>query len=241
MYPFAPACVAKVINWSYLNCRPSEVSVKRTRQLSPLDQLLSSVDNALRTLTPGTARAERQPDYQGQGDQPLSDEQARHLAGLMRINHTGEVCAQALYQGQASTAQLPHVRHAMEQAAREEEDHLAWCEDRIRELGGIPSRLNPLFYAMSFSIGAAAGLAGDRWSLGFVSETEHQVVRHLENHLSQIPPHDQRTRAILEQMRDDEMKHAVTAEDAGGAPLPAPIRSAMTLMSKVMTATTYRV
>ena len=218
--------------------------MSRPRKLSPLDQLLASADNALRTLTPGTTRAERQPA----GSQPeqaegatISPEQARHLAGLMRINHTGEVCAQALYQGQATTASLPHVRHAMEQAAKEEEDHLAWCEDRIRELGGIPSRLNPIFYAMSFSIGALAGLAGDRWSLGFVSETEHQVVRHLDSHIAQIPPHDQRTRAILEQMREDELKHAVTAEDAGGAPLPGPIKAAMGLMSKVMTATTYRV
>ena len=172
----------------------------RSRQLSPLDKLLSSADNALRTLTPGTTKAERQPA----NDSPagaLADTERRHIAGLMRINHTGEVCAQALYQGQASTASLPHVRHAMEQAAREEEDHLAWCEDRLAELGSVPSKLNPLFYAMSFGIGAAAGLAGDRWSLGFVAETEHQVVRHLEDHLQQLPMDDQRSRAILEQMR----------------------------------------
>jgi ubiquinone biosynthesis monooxygenase Coq7 len=211
------------------------------RHFSPVDRLLSRVDNALRTLTPGTTRAERPnpaPDATGA---PLRDPERRHVAGLMRINHTGEVCAQALYQGQASTATLPHVRHAMEEAAREEEDHLAWCEDRIRELGSVPSRLNPLFYAISYALGAGAGLVGDRWSLGFVSETEQQVVRHLESHLTRLPDHDERSRAILTQMRDDELRHAITASDAGGAPLPPPIRRAMALMSKVMTFTTYRI
>lgn len=203
--------------------------------------MLERADNALRTLTPGTTRARRQPDAPatGRGDE-LSAEQRRHIAGLMRINHTGEVCAQALYQGQATTARLPHVRHAMEEAAREEEDHLAWCEQRIGELDDIPSRLNPIFYAMSFSMGALAGLAGDRWSLGFVSETEQQVVRHLESHIVQIPAADEQTRRILEQMRDDELKHAITARDAGGAELPPPVRAAMRLMSRVMTFTTYR-
>src|SRR5699024_4280828 len=129
----------------------------------------------------------------------LDAQQRRQVTGLMRINHTGEVCAQALYQGQATTATLPHIRHAMEAAAQEEEDHLAWCDDRIRELGGVPSRLNPLFYAVSYALGAGAGLAGDRWSLGFVSETERQVVRHLDNHLSRLPTSDVRSRAILEQ------------------------------------------
>jgi len=194
------------------------------RHFSPMDRLLSRVDSALRTLSPGSARAERQPpNAEPRPEAPLSPQERRHVTGLMRINHTGEVCAQALYQGQASTATLPHVRHAMEEAAREEEDHLSWCDDRIRELGGVPSRLNPLFYAVSYALGAGAGLAGDRWSLGFVSETEHQVVRHLE------------------QMREDELRHAVTAEGAGGAPLPPPIKGAMALMSKVMTFTTYRV
>lgn len=212
-----------------------------TRHYTGLDRLLERADNALRTLSPGTTRARRQPDAPAAGGEPgLSAEQRRHIAGLMRINHTGEVCAQALYQGQASTARLPHVRHAMEEAAREEEDHLAWCEQRIGELGDIPSRLNPIFYAMSFSLGALAGLAGDRWSLGFVSETENQVVRHLESHLARIPAADEQTRRILEQMRDDELKHAVTAREAGGAELPAPVRNAMRLMSRVMTFTTYR-
>ena len=216
--------------------------MNRRRNLSPIDRLLSSVDNAMRTLTPGTARSERATPGVDQTDhsptEPLSRE---HLAGLMRINHTGEVCAQALYQGQASTARLPTVRKAMEEAAREEEDHLAWCEARLAELDSVPSRLNPLFYAMSYGIGAVAGLAGDRWSLGFVSETEQQVVRHLESHLAQVPDSDLRTRAILEQMREDELRHAVTAKGAGGADLPPPVRAAMTLMSKVMTFSTYRI
>ena len=216
------------------------------RRLSPLDKLLARADNALRTLTPGTIQAERAPAHASAApDSPeagnLPTDKRRHVLGLMRINHTGEVCAQALYQGQASTASLPHVRHAMEEAAREEEDHLAWCEERIRELGGVPSKLNPLFYAMSYAVGATAGLVGDRWSLGFVSETENQVVKHLESHLFQVPESDLRTRAILEQMKSDELKHAVTAKDAGGADLPPPVRHAMTLMSKVMTFTTYRI
>ncbi|WP_300380265.1 2-polyprenyl-3-methyl-6-methoxy-1,4-benzoquinone monooxygenase [uncultured Alcanivorax sp.] len=216
------------------------------RRLSPLDKLLARADNALRTLTPGTIQAERKPAHASPApDAPeagtLPTDKRRHVLGLMRINHTGEVCAQALYQGQASTASLPHVRHAMEEAAREEEDHLAWCEERIRELGGVPSKLNPLFYAMSYAVGATAGLVGDRWSLGFVSETENQVVKHLESHLFQVPESDLRTRAILEQMKSDELKHAVTAKDAGGADLPPPVRHAMTLMSKVMTFTTYRI
>ncbi|MGB1221257.1 MAG: 2-polyprenyl-3-methyl-6-methoxy-1,4-benzoquinone monooxygenase [Alcanivoracaceae bacterium] len=216
--------------------------MNQRRTLSPVDRLLSSVDNALRTLTPGTARSERRTPGDGQHNDAANTAASRdHLAGLMRINHTGEVCAQALYQGQASTARLPTVRQAMEEAAREEEDHLAWCEARLAELDSVPSRLNPLFYAMSYGIGALAGLAGDRWSLGFVSETEQQVVRHLEAHLAQVPDKDLRTRAILEQMREDELKHAVTARGAGGADLPPPVRAAMTLMSKVMTFSTYRI
>lgn len=215
--------------------------MSRARQLSPLDQLLSRADNALRTLTPGVTQATRQPTATDTGAQPTDAPGRRHVAGLMRINHTGEVCAQALYQGQASTASLPHVRHAMEQAAREEEDHLAWCEARLGELDSVPSQLNPVFYALSFSIGALAGLAGDRWSLGFVAETEQQVVRHLDAHLAELPGDDQRSRAILQQMRTDELKHASLASEAGGAPLPAALQRLMTLMSKVMTWSTYRI
>jgi len=211
------------------------------RRYTAVDQWLARADNALRTLVPGTTQARRQPDI-GPAPEPSRPPAAEraHVAGLMRINHTGEVCAQALYQGQATTARLPDIRQAMEASAREEEDHLAWCEQRIAELGGHPSRLNPLFYAVSFSLGAAAGLAGDRWSLGFVAETEHQVARHLESHLERIPPADEQSRRIVAQMRADELEHAVTAENAGGAELPPPVKSAMTLMSQVMKLTTYR-
>lgn len=209
------------------------------RRLTSLDRLLAKADNALRTLTPGVTIGERPtPGPKSTMTDSISQQ---HIAGLMRINHTGEVCAQALYQGQAATAKLPNVRHAMEEAAKEEEDHLAWCEERLRELGSSPSKLNPIFYALSYGMGATAGLVGDKWSLGFVAETEHQVVRHLENHLAQIPMQDTRSRAILEQMREDELKHATLAEEAGGAVLPLPIRLGMTLMSKVMTFSTYRI
>lgn len=212
-----------------------------SRRYTTLDQWLARADNALRTLVPGSTHAQRQPEL---GPTPERSEppasQRAHIAGLMRINHTGEVCAQALYQGQATTARLPDVREAMEESAREEEDHLAWCEGRITELGEHPSRLNPLFYALSFTMGAAAGVAGDRWSLGFVAETENQVVGHLDAHLDRIPPADEQSRRIIAQMREDERKHADTAEQAGGAQLPPPIRSAMTMMSKIMTFTTYR-
>jgi ubiquinone biosynthesis monooxygenase Coq7 len=211
------------------------------RRYTTMDQWLARADNALRTLVPGTTRAQREPEagpVPAHSEPPASER--AHIAGLMRINHTGEVCAQALYQGQATTARLPDVREAMEASAREEEDHLAWCEQRINELGGHPSRFNPIFYALSFSLGAAAGLAGDRWSLGFVAETEHQVVRHLESHLDRIPPADEQSRRIIAQMRADELKHAVTAEEAGGAQLPPPVKNAMTLMSEVMKFTTYR-
>jgi ubiquinone biosynthesis monooxygenase Coq7 len=159
----------------------------------------------------------------------------------MRINHTGEVCAQALYQGQALTAKLPHVRQAMEHAADEEIDHLAWCEQRIRQLGSQPSILNPLFYGLSFGVGAAAGLISDKVSLGFVAATEDQVVKHLDDHLQQIPEQDHKSRAILEQMRVDEEQHACNALDAGGLRFPAPVKFGMSLLAKVMTSTTYRV
>lgn len=157
----------------------------------------------------------------------------------MRINHTGEVCAQALYQGQALTARMPETRKRLERSAREENDHLVWCSARLDELSDRKSLLNPLFFAGSFAIGAAAGLAGDRWSLGFVVETERQVEDHLDDHLGQVPARDERTRAILEQMKADEVCHAQVAKAAGGAELPAPIRTAMRLASRVMTRSVY--
>ncbi len=157
----------------------------------------------------------------------------------MRVNHAGEVAAQALYRGHALSAGKPELRAHMERAAAEESDHLAWCEQRVRELGGRTSVLNPLWYAGSFAIGALTGLAGDKWSLGFVAETERQVVKHLETHLQRLPEGDEQSRAILEQMRDDEARHATVAIEAGAAPLPEPLKRAMALTSRVMTHSAY--
>ena len=169
----------------------------------------------------------------------LDETQQRLSASLMRVNHSGEVCAQALYQGQAMTAREPSVKQALEQAAQEETEHLAWTERRIAELGGGKSVLNPLFYAGSFAMGAMSGLLGDKWNLGFLAETERQVVRHLEGHLERLPAEDQKSRAIVEQMREDEARHATSALDHGGAELPAPVKAAMKASSKVMTETAY--
>jgi ubiquinone biosynthesis monooxygenase Coq7 len=203
------------------------------------DRLILNFDNALRTLFGRPRGTERPYPAEPLDDVPLGELDRRHVAGLMRINHTGEVCAQALYQGQALTARMPETRRRMERCAHEENDHLAWCAARLNELGDRKSFLNPLFYAGSFAIGAAAGLAGDRWSLGFVVETERQVEDHLEEHLDQVPEQDVRTRAVLEQMKTDEVRHAQVAKAAGGAELPAPIRTAMRLASKAMTRSVY--
>lgn len=209
--------------------------------LSPVDRLLLQVDQALRACVPGTAGASRASPAREVEEAALEESERQHASGLMRINHTGEVCAQALYAGQAATAKLGDVRQSMEQAAAEEVDHLAWCEERLAELDSRPSVLNPLFYSASFGMGALAGLAGDRWSLGFVAETEKQVCEHLEEHLSRLPTQDQRSRAVLEQMIEDERKHGEAATKAGGAELPLPVRTAMKLMSRVMKGSTYRV
>jgi len=210
-----------------------------TRHLSPLDRALARVDDALRTVfvRPGTTT--RPNPAAGVTDPPLSDRERDLSIRLLRVDHTGEVCAQALYQGQALTARNTRTRAELEDAANEENDHLAWCRDRIEELGGRTSVLNPIFYLGSFAIGAAAGLAGDRISLGFLAETERQVVRHLDGHLQRLPTNDQRSRVIIETMRDDEGRHASGAMRAGGAELPAAVRSAMQGSSRVMTGTTY--
>lgn len=206
-----------------------------------VDSLIVQLDQALRTLVPGSVAAERANPADSTEAAALSPEEKRHAAGLMRINHTGEVCAQALYQGQALTARLPDVRSSMEHAAKEECDHLNWCETRLGELDSHPSLLNPLWYGMSFGLGALAGLAGDKWSLGFVMETEKQVVKHLEEHLQSLPVTDDKSRRILEQMHADEGKHATVAMEAGAADLPAPVKEAMGLMARVMKATVYRI
>jgi len=209
------------------------------RHFNPADQLMLNLDQALRTLFGQPHVTERANPADTIEDVALPDTDRDHIARLMRINHTGEVCAQALYQGQALTARDPATRESMERSAAEENDHLDWCEQRVEELGGRLSLLNPLWYAGSFAIGAAAGAIGDKWSLGFVAETEKQVENHLQDHLDQVPENDQRTRAILEQMKEDEIEHGQKALDHGGAELPGPIKAAMQLTSKLMTRSVY--
>jgi ubiquinone biosynthesis monooxygenase Coq7 len=209
------------------------------RDYSPADRFLMHLDQAVRTIFGRPQTTERPNPAQGIAETELSEQERKHTARLMRINHTGEVCAQALYQGQALTARLPDVQRRMARSAQEENDHLDWCEKRLDELGDRKSLLNPLWYAGSFAIGALAGLAGDKWSLGFVVETERQVESHLEGHLSEISPSDGRTRAILERMKEDEIHHADLAKAAGGASLPGPVKLAMRLTSEVMTKSVY--
>jgi 3-demethoxyubiquinol 3-hydroxylase len=209
------------------------------RDYTPIDHALINLDQAVRTLFGRPLVTGRVNPGEHYDDVDLSEDERRHIGRLMRVDHTGEVCAQALYQGQALTARMSEVREQMERSAREENDHLAWCEDRIRELDGRKSLLNPLWYAASFALGAGAGLAGDKWSLGFVVETERQVEDHLDEHIAQVPGDDHRTRAILEQMKADEVHHADVAQAAGGAELPGPVKSAMRLVSKVMTRGAY--
>jgi len=210
-----------------------------SRQYSTFDQFVHGLDQALHTIFGPVPEASRQNPAANLAETELAASE-RELAGrLMRINHAGEISAQALYQGQALTARLPTVHDKMEQAAIEENDHLAWTEERICELGTHTTLLAPVWYAGSFTIGALAGIAGDKWSLGFVAETEHQVIRHLDSHLARLPEKDAKSRAILEQMRVDEARHATTALAAGGATLPEPVKQLMAFTSKVMTTTAY--
>ncbi len=203
-----------------------------------LDKLIIEFDKGLKTLTASAHSVRPHPDKNIQ-ETELSAEEKRHALGLMRVNHCGEVCAQALYNGQSLTAKNPQIVDALQQASKEETEHLAWCEKRIHALGGHTSFLNPLWYAGSFTLGVIAGAIGDKWNLGFLAETEHQVGAHLEKHLHELPASDEKSRAILEQMKTDEAQHADTAIGLGGAELPAPIKAAMKQMSKVMTSTTY--
>ncbi|TAK86329.1 MAG: 2-polyprenyl-3-methyl-6-methoxy-1,4-benzoquinone monooxygenase [Aquabacterium sp.] len=205
-----------------------------------LDRLLVAADTAMRTVF-APHRASRPCPKPASEALPLDDAARREAAALMRVNHVGEVCAQALYAAQSITARKPEIRAQMEHAAREETDHLAWCEERLQELGGRTSLLNPLWYAGAFGIGLIAGRAGDRWSLGFVVETERQVEQHLDSHLERLPAGDLASRAIVRQMRDDEAGHAMAAERAGGAPLPNPVRWMMQAAAKVMTTTAHRI
>ena len=215
------------------------ITVMQDRQLSPLDRLLAGANNALRTIAAPTGRAARKSPAVGIAETDLTDREKSHAAGLMRVNHAGEVAAQGLYQGHAAVARDPDVGEQMQHAADEEFDHLAWCEQRLTELNSVPSRLSPLWYAGSFAIGAASGVLGDRWSLGFIAETEKQVCEHLESHLDKLPDDDAKSRAIVSQMRDEEREHGDNAIDAGAAQLPEPIQRLMQLTAKVMTRTAY--
>ena len=203
-----------------------------------LDDLIIGFDKGLRTVF-APARSARATPGDDLPDADLDATQRSLAAALMRVNHAGEVCAQALYQGQALTACDSSSCAAMEQAAAEETEHLAWTERRIAELGGRKSLLNPLWYAGSFAIGAASGLLGDKWNLGFLAETERQVVRHLEEHLKRLPAEDRKSREIVEQMRDDEARHATSAIRHGGSELPGPVKAVMQASSKVMTGTAF--
>lgn len=209
------------------------------RHYTPADQLLMRLQQGLSILAPRNDVGRKNPSQHAE-EADLQDRERRHAAGLMRINHAGEVAAQALYHGQALTARNPQVREHLLKAAAEEQDHLRWCEERLGELGEGPSKLKPLWYAGSFAIGAAAGLAGDKWSLGFVAETEKQVSEHLGEHLEKLPEQDEKSRSIISTMQADETRHGHEATEAGGRQLPTPIRELMKRAAKVMKRAAYR-
>lgn len=211
------------------------------RNLSLTDRIIRHLDHTVRVLFAEPAGTGRPNPAGPVHDSEFSATGKADSICLMRVNHAGEVCAQALYQGQALTARRNEVRRQMQQAADEENDHLAWCRQRLDELGGYTSLLNPFWYAGSFLIGATTGALGDKWSLGFLAETEHQVVKHLEGHLQRLPANDNRSQAILEQMKADEAAHRRTALKSGGKALPGVARKLMTLMSRVMTTAAYRI
>lgn len=209
------------------------------RNFSPIDRLLAGADEALRTIAAPAGRPARDNPAASIDETKLSARQKSHSAGLMRVNHAGEVAAQALYKGHATVARDYSIQQQMEQAASEEFDHLAWCEQRIEELGEEPSRLSPVWYAGAYAIGAVSGILGDKWSLGFIAETERQVCEHLDTHLAGLPPEDARSRAIVRKMRDEEAEHGAKAIAAGAAELPGPVKTLMRLTAKVMTRTAY--
>lgn len=209
------------------------------RRLTGIDGLIAELDQGLRTALGAAPTAQRANPAGAAKAAELRPQERVESMRLMRVNHAGEIAAQALYQGQALTAKLPEVRDEMERAAAEENDHLAWCAERVAELGGQTSRLQPLWHAGSFAIGALAGLVGDKWSLGFVAETEKQVVKHLESHQQRIAEHDGKSQAILAQMKADEAAHGQAAIEAGGAELPEVVRWGMQQTSKIMTRLSY--
>ncbi len=203
-----------------------------------IDKLIATFDSGLRTVFADAQAARPRPD--AALDEPILDDASKaHAAALMRINHVGEVSAQALYSGQALTSRNARIVSALQHAAAEETDHLAWCEARINELGGRKSLLNPLWYAGSFALGAMAGALGDKWNLGFLAETENQVSAHLQNHLNQLDESDIKTRTIVNQMQQDEAAHALEAKELGASELPAPVKAGMKFASKIMTSTAY--
>lgn len=206
--------------------------------MSGTDDLISVFDRALKALTGGGSAERPSPEAE---EGTLTDAERKHAAGLMRVNHAGEICAQALYEGQALTARDPQVRESLRTAAAEENDHLAWCRERLDELDDRPSMLDPVFYAASFALGAAVGVLGDKVSLGFVEATEDQVKRHLDRHIRDLPESDERSRAILQEMRADESRHGENARREGGVPFPEPVKEAMTVASRIMTESTYRI
>lgn len=212
-----------------------------SRPLSRLDRVFVEIERALATALDPQPAANRPSPADGMDEPSLEEPERRHAAGLMRVNHVGEVCAQALYSGQAAVARDPGIRHQLLEAAAEETDHLAWCGERLQQLGDRPSLLNPLWYGGAYAIGAVAGLVSDRLSLGFVVETERQVEAHLEGHLSKLPQADQRSRAIVSQMKEDEARHADQALAAGGVILTEPVKGAMRFAANVMRAVAYRV
>lgn len=210
------------------------------RKVTAFERLICEVDVALRTLLPAATRISSRPSPANDVvEEPLSHQEKNHISGLMRVNLAGEVCAQALYRGQALTAKQLAIRSQMAQAAEEEVDHLAWCEQRLRDLESQSSVLNIFWYLGSFLLGSMAGLAGDHWSLGFVVETEKQVAAHLQKHLHKVPKHDKKTKAILQQMHEDEVLHAEQAEKAGAAELPSLIKTLMRQVSRLMTHSSY--
>ncbi len=219
----------------------TSLETSATRRYSWIDHALIRIEHALTTSLVAGAQAERANPAADTPELVLDDNARRHAAGLMRVNHTGEVCAQALYVGQAAVARDAKTRSDLEHAAQEETDHLAWCSERLAELDSRPSLLNPLWYAGSYAIGVAAGLAGDGWNLGFVVETERQVEAHLAQHLESLPPGDERSRAILRTMKADEARHAEHAQASGARALPQPIPRLMALTSAIMKAVAYRI
>lgn len=209
------------------------------RQLDPLDRFLSGIDSVLRAVASAPTRASRPNPATNVPETTLSADEKSHSAGLMRVNHAGEIAAQGLYQGHAAVARDHEIEQQMQEAANEELDHLGWCEERLGELGSGPSKLRPVWYAGAWAMGAASGILGDKWSLGFIEETERQVSEHLTGHLDRLPENDGKSRAIVSQMRDEEELHGANARDAGAAKLPRPVRRLMRLTARVMTGAAY--